>query len=57
MIGAIERNEIIAEARRKGRTEEKSDIARRMLMHGFGEDNIRLITGLTSEEIRRLALS
>ncbi|MBQ4430260.1 MAG: hypothetical protein II877_02065 [Synergistaceae bacterium] len=40
-----------------GRGEEKSEIARRMLMHGDDEDYIHLITGLSSEEIRRLAWS
>ena len=65
MKALMERNEFIAKAtaqgmaqgKIEGRTEEKFDIARRMLMHGFGEDNISLITGLTADEIRGLALS
>ena len=48
---------MVANAMAQGRTEEKSDIARRMLMHGDNEDYIQLITGLTADEIGRLVLS
>ena len=77
MIGAMERNEAIAEGfilgyvegvilslteyldidRTEYLTEATSDIVRRILMREDAEDYIRLITGLTSKEIRRLAWS
>ena len=77
MIGAMERNEAIAEGfilgyvegvilslteyldidRTEDLTEATSDIVRRILMREDAEDYIRLITGLTSKEIRRLAWS
>ena len=77
MIGAMERNEAIAEGfilgyvegvilslteyldidRTEDLTEATSDIVRCILMREDAEDYIRLITGLTSKEIRRLAWS
>ena len=48
------RLEGMEEGRVEGRTEEKNNIARKMLANGLSIDQIALITGLTEQEIKRL---
>ena len=51
-------NDVLGNARlegmEEGRTEEKNNIARKMLATGLSIDQIALITGLTEQEIKRL---
>ena len=48
------RLEGMEEGRAEGRTEEKNNIARKMLANGLSIEQIALITGLTEQEIKRL---
>ena len=48
------RLEGMEEGRVEGRTEEKNNIARKMLANGLSIEQIALITGLTEQEIKRL---
>ena len=48
------RLEGMEEGRDEGRTEEKNNIARKMLANGLSIEQIALITGLTEQEIKRL---
>lgn len=48
------RLEGMEEGRAEGRTEEKNNIARKMLANGLSIEQIALITGLTEQEIKKL---